>query len=40
MRSLLFHHFPARDFVVSIDLPCVADDDFFVFALIGCDGPN
>jgi hypothetical protein len=40
IRSLLGHHFPARDFVVSIGLLCVADDDFFVFALISCAGPN
>jgi hypothetical protein len=40
IRSLLGHHFPARNFVVSIGLSCVADDDFFVFALIGCVGPN
>jgi hypothetical protein len=33
-------HFPAKDFIILIGLPCVADDDFFAFALIGCAGSN
>jgi hypothetical protein len=31
---------PARSFIIFIDLPCVADEDFFAFALIGRAGPN
>jgi hypothetical protein len=40
IRSLLGHYFPARNFIIYIGLPCVADDDFFAFALIGCAGLN
>jgi hypothetical protein len=34
------HHFPARNFMIAIDLSCVADDYLFVFALIDCVWPN
>jgi hypothetical protein len=40
IRSLLGHHFPARNFMIPIGLSCVADDYLFVFALIGCVWPN
>jgi hypothetical protein len=31
---------PARSFIIFIGLSCVADEDFFAFALIGRVGPN
>jgi hypothetical protein len=40
VRSLFRHHFPIRDFIILIGLPRVANDDFFVFALIGYAGLN
>jgi hypothetical protein len=40
IRSLFRHHFPAGDFIIFNDFSCVADDDLFAFALIGCAGPN
>jgi hypothetical protein len=40
IRSLLGHYFPARNFIIFIGLSCVANDDFFAFALIGHAGPN
>jgi hypothetical protein len=40
IRSLLGHHFSARNHIIPIGLPCVADDYFFVFAFIGCARPN
>jgi hypothetical protein len=40
IRSLLGNHLPARNFIISIGLSCVADDDFLAFTLIGRAGPN
>jgi hypothetical protein len=40
IRSFLGHYLPARTFIILIGLSCIADDDFFAFALIGCAGPN
>jgi hypothetical protein len=34
IRSFFSHHFPARNFITCIGLPCVADDGFFVFSLL------
>jgi hypothetical protein len=39
-RGILCNHFPARNFGDFIGLSWVADDDLFVFALIGCIRPN
>jgi hypothetical protein len=40
IRSLLGHHFPARNLMIPIYLSCIVDDYLFVFAFIGCAWPN
>jgi hypothetical protein len=40
IRSLLCHHFPAKNFTILIGLYCIADDYLLAFAFIGCVWPN
>jgi hypothetical protein len=40
IKILFSHHFTARNLIIPIGLPRVADDYLFALALIGCALPN